>query len=85
MVEMAIFNVQRAINPKECNPELRFLRSARCLIVLNICVKFHKNILNGFEVTEWTRVCGRNSNFQCSDGNNSKRVKSRVTILALCT
>ena len=52
MVELAIFNVQRAITPKVCNPELRFLRSARRLMVLNICVKFHENILNGFEVTE---------------------------------
>ena len=52
MVELAIFNVQRAITPKVCNPELRFLRSARRLMVLNICVKFHENVLNGFEVTE---------------------------------
>ena len=26
VVEMAIFNIQRAITPKECNPEVRFLR-----------------------------------------------------------
>ena len=38
MVEMAIFNVQRAITPKVRYPELRFLRSARRLMVLNICV-----------------------------------------------
>ena len=85
MVEMAIFIVQRAITPKECNPELRFLRSAGRLMVLNICVKFHENILNCFEVTEWTRVCGRNGNFQCLKDNNSKRMQSRVTVLALCT
>ena len=57
MVEMAIFNVQRAITPKVCNPEL--LCSACPLILLNICVKFHEYILNGFEVTERTRVCGK--------------------------
>ena len=56
MVEMAIFNVQRAITPKVCNPELPFLCSARCLMVLNICVMFHENILNGFEVTERTHT-----------------------------
>ena len=56
MVEMAIFNVQRKITSKVCNSELRFLRSACRLIVLDICVKFHGNILNGFEVTERTRV-----------------------------
>ena len=50
VVETAI-NVQRAMTPKVCNPELRFLCSGRNLIMLNICVKFHENILNGFEVT----------------------------------
>ena len=43
------------------------------------------NISNGFDVTERTRVCGRNGNFQCSKGNNSKSVQSRVTVLVLCT
>ena len=71
-VEMAIFNVQRAITPSKCNPELRSLRSAHRLVVLNICVKFHENILYGFEVTERTEVCGKNVIFQCSKGNNSK-------------
>ena len=73
-VEMAIFNVQRGITPKVCNPELRFLRSARRLMVFNICVKFHENILNGFEVTERTRVCGKIAIFQCSKGYNSERM-----------
>ena len=66
VVEMAIFNVQRAITQKLSNPELRFLRSANCLIMLNICVKFHENILNGFEVTERTRVCSKNCHFSMS-------------------
>ena len=83
VVEMAIFNVQRTITPKVCNPELRLLRSERRLI-LNICVKFHENILNGFEVTERTRVCGKIAIFQCSKSNNSKRMQSRVTVPALC-
>ena len=56
----AIFNVQRTITPKVCNPELWFLCFALCLLVLNICVKVRENISNGFDVTEWTRVCGRN-------------------------
>ena len=82
VVEMAIFNVQRAITPKVCNPELQFLRSARLLMVLNICVKFHENILNVFEVTEYVVKIAI---FQCSKGNNSKRMQSRVTAPALCT
>ena len=43
-LETAIINVQRAITQKVCNPEIRFLRSARHLMVLNI--------LNGSEVIE---------------------------------
>ena len=39
VVEMAIFNVQRAITPKACNPVSWFLCSASCLMVLNICVR----------------------------------------------
>ena len=60
VVEMSIFSVQRAITPEVCNPELLFLCSALLLMVLNVCVKFHENILNGFEVTEQTIVCGKN-------------------------
>ena len=44
MVEMAMFNVQRAITPKLGKPELRFMCSALPLIVLYIFVKFGENI-----------------------------------------
>ena len=40
MIEMAMFNVQRAITLKVGKPELRFMCSAHCLIVLYICMKF---------------------------------------------
>ena len=33
--------------------------SARRLMLLYICVKFHENISNGFGVTEQTRFCDR--------------------------
>ena len=46
--------------------------SARRLIVLCICVKFRDNILNGFQLTEPTRVYDRNGYVQCTVGNNSK-------------
>ena len=46
MVEVAIFNVQRAITPKLGKPQLRFMHSAYCLMVLYICVKFCENITN---------------------------------------
>ena len=44
MVEMAMFNVKMAITPRIGNLELRFMCSARCLIVLYICVKFCKKM-----------------------------------------
>ena len=42
MVEMALFNVQRAITPKVCKPELRFMCSARRLMMLYVCMTFHQ-------------------------------------------
>ena len=44
MIEMAMFNVQRAITPNKGKPELLFISSACCLEVLYICVKFPENI-----------------------------------------
>ena len=46
-VKLPLFNVQRAITTKECNPELRLLRSARRLNLLIMRVNFHENIRNG--------------------------------------
>ena len=49
MVEMTIFNVQRA---KVGKPGLWFVCSACRLIVLYICVKFEENISDGIRVME---------------------------------
>ena len=68
---MAIFNVQRAINPKVGNPELWFMCSAHCHIVFYLYVKFQKNISNSFKLTERTRVHGGYGYIQCPKGNNS--------------
>ena len=43
-------------------------------------MKFHENILNGFQVIEGTQ----NYHCQISKGNNSKNVLTRVTVLELC-
>ena len=48
-------NTQRAKTPKVGKPELWFLCSARCLMVPNVCVKFHENMSSGFKVMERTR------------------------------
>ena len=54
MVEMAMFNIQRAMTPKVGKPELWFMCSAHCLIVLYICVKFGKIISDYIRVMERT-------------------------------
>ena len=56
MVEMTMFNVQRAITPKVGKPELWFICSACCLIVPYICVKSRENISDGIRVMEWTQM-----------------------------
>ena len=50
-------------------------------MLLYISMKFHDNILKGFQVIE------RSQNDQCqiSKGNNYKTVKTRVTVLVFCT
>ena len=55
IVEMAIFNNQRAITLKEGIQELWFMRSACHLMVFNICVKFQENMSRGFKVMEQTQ------------------------------
>ena len=52
---MKIVNTQRPITPKAGKPELRFMCSARCLMVFNFCVKCHENMSSGFKVMERTR------------------------------
>ena len=66
-IETAMFNVQRAITPKVGKAELQLICSACNLIVLYICVKFHENTSNRFQLTERrTQVHGRNGYVQCS-------------------
>ena len=49
-------------------------------MMLYISMKFHQNILNSFQVIEWTR----NYHCQISNGNNSKNVLTRVMVLVVC-
>ena len=53
-------------------------------MLVNICMKFHEDILNGFKVTDWTRFCLRNCYLQSSKGHYSKSINTRVMILAFC-
>ena len=43
-------------------------------MLVNICMKFHEDILNGFKVTERTRFCLRNCYLQSSKWHNSKSI-----------
>ena len=69
---------------KSGQPALWVLCSVHHLIVLNICIKFHENIINAFQVTERTWAYGRNHYFECSKGHNSKSKQVRVIGLVYC-
>ena len=61
------------------------MHSARRLMLVDICMKFHDASLYGLKSyradTMETRFCEG----QGSKGNNSKNINARVTVLALCT
>ena len=65
--------------------ELPFLHSARRLMLVDICMKFHDASLYGLKVIERTRWRHDFGEGQSSKGNNSKNINARVTVLALCT
>ena len=50
-------------------------------MLIDIYMKSLEDILNRFQVTVQTRFYDG----QSSEGNNSKSIKARVTVLALCT
>ena len=54
VTETATYKVQRDITKKVSIQELRFLHSARRLILVNICMKFHEDILSSFKFIERT-------------------------------
>ena len=64
MLEMAIFNIQKAITLKVGKQELRFMCSAHRLMVFNIYVKFHESMSSGFKVMEGTRKLLTNTHTQ---------------------
>ena len=54
-MDRKIVNTPRAETPKVGKPELRFMCSARRLMVFNVCVKFHENMSSGFKGMERTQ------------------------------
>ena len=49
--------------------ELWFLHSARRHMVLDICMKFHPDIMNGFQIIEQVLFCNRYCYLQSSNGH----------------
>ena len=64
--------------------ELPFLHSARRLMLVDICMKFHDASFYGLKVIERTRW-RQDFEGQSSKGNNSNNINARVTVFALCT
>ena len=57
--------------------ELQFLHSARCLMLIDICMKFREDSLRGFQVTERTRFV--------TDGQTDGRIDARGKPICLPT
>ena len=74
MVEMAIFNIQRAITVKVGKQELRFMCSACHLIVVTFVSSFMKICQAVLKL--WRR----HKNCKLTKGNNSKSRKTRITV-----
>ena len=52
VTETDTYKVQRNVTQKVSIQELWFLHSACHLMLINICMKFHEDTLNGFKVIE---------------------------------
>ena len=62
--EIALQYNQREITPKISKAELWFLCMTHHLIVLYNCIKFHLNNFNGCQLTEQTRNCIENDQWE---------------------
>ena len=79
---MTIVKFQRGITTKLYRQKLRFLCSTRRRMMFYISMKFHDNILKGFQVIERTR----NDHCQILKGNNYKMYRQKLQFLcsAIC-
>ena len=81
--------VQREITPKVSKAELPFLHSARHLMLIDICIKFHEYSLSGFQVIERTRfVTDRQTDRQTdrrTDGQTDRQTDARGKTICLPT
>ena len=71
-MEMAIFNIQRAITLKVGKQELRFMCSACRLMVFDICVKFHE------KYQEVLKLMSRHENCQHPPHTHTQRKDEKL-------
>ena len=64
--------VPRKITQKVLKAELPFLHSARHLMLIDICIKFHEYGLSGFQVIERTRFVTDRQTDRWKDGRPGK-------------
>ena len=79
MTWITIDNVQRVETPKAGKSDLRFLCFANCFMMIYICIKFQENIVNSFQVTEWTQIYYRNHYFQSSKDGRTLKFSHGIT------
>ena len=53
------YKVPREIAKKSINARVMVLGAARCLMLIDIYMKFREDSLNGFQVIERTRFCDK--------------------------
>ena len=72
------FKVQRDVTQRVSIQKLWFLHSACRQMLVNICMQFHEDILNGFEVIERTRFCHGIANYKLQSDVTKKKKKTHI-------
>ena len=75
----------RGITKNTYMQELWFLRSAYCLMLDNISMTFHEDILNGFQATERMALYSVLGIAKVRRDITQKYIYPRVMVLAICT
>ena len=76
--------IQMGITLKIYIQELWFVRSARRLMLVNISMKFHEDILNGFELQSGHDFVTGTDTYEIQRVITQK-IYQRVMVLAICT
>ena len=82
---LSIAKVQRGITQKIYIHELWLLQSAHCLLLVNISITFHEDILNGFQATERAELYSVLHIAKVQRGITQKNIYPRVMVLVICT